>query len=90
MTQTGDPKENAIAERVNKTIKCEFTTEKQIHFKDLETAKTEIKINIDYYNQKRPHRSIEMLTPNAAHMHKGELKRQWKTYYRKSQNNVNL
>lgn len=90
MTQTGDPKENAIAERVNKTIKGEFTTEDQIHFKDVETAKTEIKINIDYYNQRRPHRSVEMLTPNVAHKHKGELKRQWKTYYRKEQNVVNL
>jgi transposase InsO family protein len=90
MTQTGDPKENAIAERVNKTIKGEFTTENQIHFKDVETAKTAIKINIDYYNQKRPHRSVEMLTPNAAHQHKGELKRQWKTYYTKPHNNVNL
>jgi putative transposase len=90
MTQTGDPKENAIAERVNKTIKGEFTTEDQIHFKDVETTKTEIKINIDYYNQRRPHRSVEMLTPNVAHKHKGELKRQWKTYYRKPQNDVNL
>jgi putative transposase len=90
MTQTGDPKENAIAERVNKTIKGEFTTEDQIHFKDVETAKKEIKINIDYYNQRRPHRSVEMLTPNVAHKHKGELKRQWKTYYRKPQNDVNL
>jgi putative transposase len=90
MTQTGDPKENAIAERVNKTIKGEFTTEDQIHFKDVETAKKEIKISIDYYNQRRPHRSVEMLTPNVAHKHKGELKRQWKTYYRKPQNDVNL
>jgi putative transposase len=90
MTQTGDPKENAIAERVNKTIKGEFTTEDQIHFKDVETAKTEIKINIDYYNKRRPHRSVEMLTPNVAHKHKGELKRQWKTYYKKEQIVVNL
>ena len=90
MTQTGDPKENAIAERVNKTIKCEFTTEDQIHFKNVETAITAIKINIDYYNQRRPHRSVEMLTPNVAHKQKGELKRQWKTNYRKPQNDVNL
>lgn len=90
MTQTGDPKENAIAERVNKTIKGEFTTEQQIHFKDVETANKVIKINIDYYNQRRPHRSVEMLTPNVAHKQNGKLKRQWKTYYRKPQNDVNL
>ena len=83
MTQTGDPKENAIAERVNKTIKGEFTTEQQIHFKDVEKAKIGTQIAIKYYNQRRPHRSVEMLTPNVAHTYKGELKRQWKTYYRK-------
>jgi putative transposase len=90
MTQTGDPKENAIAERVNKTIKCEFAKEGQIHFKDVETAKKMIQINIDYYNQKRPHRSVEMLTPNVAHQQIGELKRRWNSNYRKPQNDVNL
>lgn len=90
MTQTGDPKENAIAERVNKTIKGEFTTEQQINFKDIETAKTEVEIYINYYNNKRPHRSVEMLTPNEAHKLNGELKRNWKSYYTNTQNNVNL
>ena len=90
MTQTGDPKENAIAERVNKTIKGEFTTEQQINFKDIETAKTEVEIYINYYNTKRPHRSVEMLTPNQAHKLNGELKRNWKSYYTNTQNNVNL
>ena len=90
MTQTGDPKENAIAERVNKTIKGEFTTEQQINFKDIETAKTEVETYINYYNKKRPHRSVEMLTPNQAHKLNGELKRNWKSYYTNTQNNVNL
>jgi putative transposase len=90
MTQTGDPKENAIAERVNKTIKGEFTTEQQINYKDVEIAKTEVKNIIDYYNKKRPHRSVEMLTPNVAHQQKGELKRKWKTIYKNTENYVNL
>jgi putative transposase len=90
MTQTGDPKENAIAERVNKTIKGEFTTEQQINFKDVEIAKTEVKNIIDYYNEKRPHRSVEMLTPNVAHQQTGELKRKWKTIYKNTENYVNL
>lgn len=90
MTQTGDPKENAIAERVNKTIKCEFANDEQIHFKDIETAKKEIETYIAYYNTKRPHRSIDMLTPNAAHQQKGLLKRKWKSYYSKKQNTVIL
>lgn len=90
MTQTGDPKENAIAERVNKTIKGEFTTEQQINFKDIGTAKSEVGIYIDYYNKKRPHRSVEMLTPNEAHKQNGELKRQWKTYCTNTQNDIDL
>jgi putative transposase len=90
MTQTGDPKENAIAERVNKTIKGEFTTEQQINYKDVEIAKSEVKNIIDYYNKKRPHRSVEMLTPNVAHQKKGELKRKWKTNYKNKENYVDL
>jgi putative transposase len=90
MTQTGDPKENAIAERVNKTIKGEFTTEQQINYKDVEIAKSEVKNIIDYYNKRRPHRSVEMLTPNVAHQQKGELKRKWKTIYKNTENHVNL
>jgi putative transposase len=90
MTQTGDPKENAIAERVNKTIKGEFTTEQQINYKDVEIAKSEVKNIIDYYNKKRPHRSVEMLTPNVAHLQKRELKRKWKTIYKNTENYVNL
>ena len=90
MTQTGDPKENAIAERVNKTIKGEFTTEQQINYKDVEIAKNEVKNIIDYYNKKRPHRSVEMLTPNVAHLQKRELKRKWKTNYKNNENHVNL
>jgi putative transposase len=90
MTQTGDPKENAIAERVNKTIKGEFTNEQQINYKDVEIAKSEVKNIIDYYNKRRPHRSVEMLTPNVAHLQKGELKRKWKTIYKNKENLVNL
>ena len=90
MTQTGDPLENAIAERINKTIKEEFATDKQIHFKDVATAQQEVKKYVDYYNEKRPHRSIEMLTPSAAHHQKGVLERCWKTYYSKPHIAINL
>ncbi len=44
MTQSGDPLENAIAERVNKTIKEEFTTDKQINFSNIETARRNKKV----------------------------------------------
>ena len=82
MTETGDPLENAIAERINKTIKEEFTTDKQISFSNIVTASKEIKKIIDFYNQQRPHRSINWLTPSAAHLRMGEIKRVWKSYYK--------
>ena len=83
MTQSGDPLENPVAERINKTIKEEFTNDRQISFCNVATAKTEIKKFIEFYNMQRPHRSVEWLTPNQAHQRTGELRRVWKTYYRK-------
>jgi transposase InsO family protein len=80
MTQSGDPLENPIAERVNRTIKEEFTTDKQINFSNIEMAKKEIRKFIDFYNIERPHRSINWLTPDKAHLQQGEIKRIWKSY----------
>jgi len=83
MTENGDPLENAIAERVNRTIKEEFTNEKTLTFKTFEDAKRELPKFIRFYNEHRPHRSIDMHTPNAAFKMEGELKRKWKNYYKK-------
>lgn len=83
MTQTGDPLENAVAERIHRTIKEEFTNDRQINFCNIEQAKNEIKKFIEFYNQQRPHRSVQWLTPNQAHQCTGALKRVWKTYWRK-------
>ena len=84
MTEQSDPLENAIAERVNKTIKEEFTEEKELSFATIAVAKTEIKKFIDFYNNQRPHRSIDWLTPNQAYQREGELKRHWKMYMKKA------
>jgi putative transposase len=83
MTQTGDPRENAVAERIHKTIKEEFTDDRQISFCNIDEAKTEIKKFIDFYNQQRPHRSVQWLTPNEAYRCTGALRRVWKAYRRK-------
>lgn len=83
MTQTGDPLENAVAERIHKTIKEEFTNDRQINFCNIEEAKTEIRKFIEFYNDKRPHRSLQWMTPNEAAKCTGALKRVWKTYWRK-------
>lgn len=83
MTENGDPLENAIAERVNRTIKEEFAENKTLSFKSINEAKKELPKFINFYNTQRPHRSIEMMTPEQAHQKTGELKRCWKTYYKK-------
>ena len=83
MTENSDPLENAVAERVNKTIKEEFTDERELSFTSLAIARRELKKYITFYNDERPHRSIDWLTPSVAHQQQGLLKRHWKSYYRK-------
>lgn len=90
MTQTGDPLENSVAERINKTIKEEFTDERQLSYSSLDEAKREVKKNIEFYNEVRPHRSVSMFTPNEAHTKTGELKRHWTSRYKKTPDNLNI
>jgi len=80
MTEQSDPLENAVAERINKTIKEEFTDEKELSFTTIEATKRAMKKFIDFYNNQRPHRSIDWLTPDQAYQKEGELKRHWKMY----------
>ena len=88
MTEQSDPLENAIAERINKTIKEEFTDEKEISFPTIQVAKKSIKQFIDFYNNQRPHRSIDWLTPSQAYKREGELKRHWKMYIKKAKGDL--
>ena len=83
MTENGDPLENPIAERINRTIKEEFTEEKTLTFSTYKEGKAKMVKIIKFYNRQRPHRSIEMLTPEMAHEKQGKLQRKWKAYYPK-------
>ena len=80
MTQSGDPRENAIAERVNGILKKEIL--RQEVFTDLSEAKAAIAEAVDTYNYLRPHSSVAMLTPALAHRANGGLKQCWKNYYK--------
>ena len=78
MTQSGDPYENALAERVNGIIKNEFNLHSsQFAF---EGTTQIVEQAISAYNDLRPHASCDYLTPNAAHQGTGELKKRWKSY----------
>ena len=81
MTQSGDPLENAIAERVNGTIKNELLEQSYAEYK---LACKAVDYAISVYNNIRLHSSVDMLTPAQAHLRSGELKRHWKTYYLKA------
>ena len=78
MTESYDPYQNAVAERINGILKQEFL---------IGTSKINIKLmrkivqqSIEIYNTKRPHFSCQMLTP--AQMHK-QRKVKMKTYKKK-------
>ena len=79
-TQNGNPRKNAIAERVNGIIKGEFN----LNYSTLGYHKTKEKIinTIEAYNQLRPHDSCDRLTPNQAHLKIGILPKKWKNYYK--------
>jgi len=82
MTESGDPLDNAIAERVNGILKDEYLLNKQIL--NLLDAEKELSKSVKMYNTERPHMSINMLTPDEAHQKTGEIKRVWKNGYVKT------
>jgi len=82
MTQDGDPRDNAIAERINGILKTEwFNYEKFMVYSDACLRVAEV---INIYNNKRPHLSLNYKTPAQAYAEKGEQKRVWKNYYKAS------
>jgi putative transposase len=78
MTQSGNPRDNAIAERVNGILKQEYLTK---ICPDIKTARQAVSSVIPVYNGSRPHASLDMLTPDQAHQRTGYIKRRWKNYY---------
>ena len=78
MTESGDPKENAQAERINGTIKNEFFN--GIVFHNIDEVKAAVTVAIDFYNNERPHMSIDMMTPSEAADCSGEIAKRWKSY----------
>lgn len=85
MTQNSDPRENAIAERINGIIKQEFL---EACYSTFTQAAQEVKRAVYIYNYERLHSSINMQTPAQAHTVTGPLKRHWKNYYVTKQKEV--
>lgn len=68
MTENGDPYENALAERMNRTIKEEFGMDRTIKSKAL--LKQLVTESIHLYNTRRPHLALNMKTPHQVHQTK--------------------
>jgi transposase InsO family protein len=68
MTENGDPYENALAERMNRTIKEEFGMDRIL--KSTEQTKQLVADSIFLYNQKRPHLALKMKTPEQVYQTK--------------------
>ena len=77
MTQSGDPRDNAIAERVNGILKQELLLEV---YPSLRQAQRSVVAAIGIYNQIRPHGSLDMMTPEKAHTRTGPIRRRWKSW----------
>lgn len=64
MTDGYDCYQNALAERVNGILKGEFLLNRPA---DLRQARQMVAESVQIYNQKRPHLSLKMQTPDAVH-----------------------
>lgn len=80
MTQSGDPRDNAIAERVNGILKSELLEDV---YPDIQTARISVATAVNAYNYLRPHTSLDMLTPALAHSQVNQLKRLWISPYQR-------
>lgn len=81
MTESGDPKDNAQAERVNNTMKNELL--KGMRFTSIEDVISAVARAVDFYNNERPHMSIDMMTPSMAALCEGEIPKRWISYREK-------
>ena len=68
MTENGDPYENALAERMNRTIKEEFGLDRKL--KNKEQVQKLVAESVFLYNQKRPHLALQMKTPEQVYNQK--------------------
>jgi transposase InsO family protein len=66
MTEQYDPYENAVAERINRTLKYEYGLKQTIKNTDL--AQKMIKEAVHIYNVLRPHLSLNLRKPAEVHL----------------------
>jgi putative transposase len=80
MTENGDPRENAIAERVNGILKQEYLECYDVE--NIEQARKILSLSVTLYNKERPHMSIGNNTPELIHASGTNTEALWKNYYK--------
>ena len=83
MTEQGDPLENPLAERMNGIFKDNFAMDRD--FSTFEDTQKQVQQAIQYYNERLPHSSLDMMTPDQAYDRIGNLKKHWKWYWKEKQ-----
>ena len=78
MTESGNPKDNAMAERINNTVKNELLHGKT--FTSIRQVTDGVRKAVQFYNSERPHSSLDWHTPDQAHRMSGEMKRHWHSW----------
>jgi transposase InsO family protein len=76
MAEKGNPYENAIAERINRTFKEQLGMGET--FESYQLAIAKLIRAVETYNYRRPHTSCDNMTPEKAHKCTGPLKKHWK------------
>ena len=82
MTEKYDPYENAIAERINRTLKYEYGL--KLTIKNTKLAQRITKRAVQIYNNIRPHLSLDLYTPKYVHINQNVSYKS----YRKNQKNL--
>ena len=91
MTESGDPKDNAQAERINNTMKNELLKGKV--FRSINEVIAAVAVAVDFYNNRRPHMSIGMMTPAEAAESNGDRDMRWVSFRHlaiKSRDNLDI
>lgn len=68
MTDNCDPYENALAERMNRTMKEEFGLGRILP--SLKIAERLVEESVELYNNQRPHWALKLKTSNQVHLQK--------------------
>ena len=87
-TESGDPKDNAVAERQNNTVKNELL--KDIEFRSIDEVRRALYKAIYFYNNERPHMSLNNMTPRQAASCKGKIQKKWTSYREKYLENLEI